>query len=63
LGQCQGLCQKQRKVDAENRQFQDNWKGDYYFILNKSLPVFYFCGVRPVALFTHILPKYTRDRN
>jgi hypothetical protein len=41
LGQCQGLCikKKKRKVDAENRQFQDNWTEDYYFILNKGLPV------------------------
>jgi hypothetical protein len=40
LGQCQGLCKKKKKkVDAENRQFQDNWTEDYYFILHKGLPV------------------------
>jgi hypothetical protein len=44
LGQCQGLCQKKRKVDAENCQFQDNWMEDYYFILNKGLPVCLLCN-------------------
>jgi hypothetical protein len=27
---------KKKKVDVENRQFQDNWMEDYYFILNKG---------------------------
>jgi hypothetical protein len=35
---------KKRKVDAENRQFQDNWKEDYYFILNKGVPVRLLCN-------------------
>jgi hypothetical protein len=38
-----GQCQNKRKVDAENRQFQDNWTEDYYFILNKGLPVCLLC--------------------
>jgi hypothetical protein len=47
LGQCQGLCKKKkrrREIDAENRQFQDNWTEDYYFILNKGLPVCLLCN-------------------
>jgi hypothetical protein len=39
LGQCRGLCQKKKEADAGNRQFEDNWKEDYYFILDKGLPV------------------------
>jgi hypothetical protein len=45
LGQCQGLCKKKkRKVHAENRQFQDNWTEDYYFILKKGSPVCLLCN-------------------
>jgi hypothetical protein len=33
-----------RKVGAENRQFQDNRTEDYYFILNKGLPVCLLCN-------------------
>jgi hypothetical protein len=42
LGQCKELSKK--KVDAENHQFQDNWTEDYYFILNKGLPVCLLCN-------------------
>jgi hypothetical protein len=44
LGHVWGLCQKKRKVFAENRQFQDNWTEDYYFTLNKGLPVCLLCN-------------------
>jgi hypothetical protein len=33
-----------KKVDAENRPFQHNWTEDYYFILNKGLPVCLLCN-------------------
>jgi hypothetical protein len=33
-----------KKEKAENRQFQDNWTEDYYFILNKGLPVCLLCN-------------------
>jgi hypothetical protein len=35
---------KRKKVDAENRQFQHNWAENYYFILNKGLPVSLLCN-------------------
>jgi hypothetical protein len=38
FGTMSGVMSKKRKVDAENRQFQDNWMEDYYFILNKGFP-------------------------
>jgi hypothetical protein len=44
LGQCQGLYKKKSKIDAVNRHFQDNWTEDYYFILNKGLPVCLLCN-------------------
>jgi hypothetical protein len=39
-----GVMKKKKKGDAENRQFQDNWTEDYYFILNKGLPVCLLCN-------------------
>jgi hypothetical protein len=44
FGTMSGVMTKNRKVDAENRQFQDNWAEDYYFILNKGLPVCLLCN-------------------
>jgi hypothetical protein len=44
FGAMSGVMSKKRKVEAENRQFQDNWTEDYYFILNKGLPVCLLCN-------------------
>jgi hypothetical protein len=44
FGTMSGVMQKKRNVDAENRQFQDQWTEDYYFILNKGLPVCLLCN-------------------
>ncbi|KII67030.1 General transcription factor II-I repeat domain-containing protein 2 [Thelohanellus kitauei] len=32
-----------RKVDAENRQFQDKWTKNYYFVMNKGFPMCLLC--------------------
>ncbi|KII74930.1 hypothetical protein RF11_09856 [Thelohanellus kitauei] len=32
-----------RKVDAENRQFQDKWTKDYYFVMNEGFPMCFLC--------------------
>ncbi|KAH9517611.1 general transcription factor II-I repeat domain-containing protein [Dermatophagoides farinae] len=51
---------KKRKVDVENRTFNDKWTEDYYFIMGREMVLFVCYATNP---YQHFLTKHPEKQS